>query len=124
MKTSILLAYLLLAGCASSRALLVGAELIKNDGHVVRIAGSPSFSSTSPALLYFCPIVSTALDLSNCIDVIAPENIVVTLRNSGASCAEAKGSFTAFSPDRVGMGNFRSRIGYLEATTIEPCHKR
>jgi hypothetical protein len=119
MRQSPLLVLVLLAGCASTRPVAwqgVGGNL---NGHAVTLQGTIE-SLPAAGTLHLCP--NGRSDLSQCIDVVASQSISAALRSG--TCSAISGKFTAFGPDTVGIGNFRSSIGFIEVARAGPCNER
>ena len=115
---------IVLTGCASYTPIWRGSDLHASEGSSVQITGKPVFSILGESLLYLCPPTHTGEASGKCIDILAPTKVVTELRDSSAQCATVSGTFRAFGPERIGMGNFRSDLGYIEAARVGSCHER
>jgi hypothetical protein len=120
----VLLLLMLLAGCTSYAPASLDTDLSARDGSTLQISGTPIFSDLGESLLYLCPAGHAGDPTGSCLDVVAPVTLVAKLRNSATHCIAVSGKFIAFGPDRVGLGNYRSEIGYIETTHAGPCHGR
>ena len=110
---------LLTAGCASVQPVAwtdVGKSI---DGRTVSLRGTIE-SSPAAGTLHLCPLGRS--DLAQCIDVVASPRTIANLRSG--NCSSLSGRFVAFGPDVVGIGNFRSSIGYIEAADARACDER
>ena len=119
MKPALLL-LMFLAGCTSYRPTSWSSDLGAHEGHAISISGTPVFSELGESLLYLCPAGHLGEPTSRCLDVIAPVKLVARLRRASAQCVEVSGTFRAFNQERIGMGNFRSVIGFIEAARAIP----
>jgi hypothetical protein len=118
----VVLAAVFLSGCASYATANWNTDLRAYDGQLLEISGKPVPSSDS--LMSICPPGYSGADLANCLDVVAPEGMSVALRSSSPSCAVVSGRYKAFGIDRIGIGTFRSNLGYIEAARVGSCHER
>ena len=113
---------MLLAGCASYVPVSWDSDFLVRDGSPLQISGKPLFSDLGESLLYLCPLAHTGDPTGNCLDIVAPTTLVARLRKSSAQCIVVSGKFSAFGPDRIGIGYYRSDLGYIEAARAVPCH--
>lgn len=124
MKPVLLLLLILLTGCASYGPVSWAADFGALDGSTIQISGRPIFSELGESLLWLCPAAHSDDPSGKCLDIIAPTALVNKLRRSSAQCIVVSGEFSAFGPERIGMGNHRSDLGYIEAAHAAPCHGR
>ena len=120
----ILLLLLSQADCASCTPVQWGSDLRPHDGHKIQISGKLIFGLVYPSNLYLCPPSHTGDPTGECLDVVASNTLVVKLRTTTPKCVSVAGKFTAFGPDTIGLGYFRSNIGFIQATKIARCHGR
>ena len=113
-----------LAGCVSYAPASWDADFRALDGKTLQISGTPIFGGLDESLLYLCPLGHTGYPTGRCLDVVGPATLMAKLRNAAVQCIGLSGKFNAFGPDRVGLGNFRSDVGYIEVVRSAPCNGR
>ena len=111
-------------GCASYVPVSWDADFRGRDGSPLQISGKPFFSDLGETLLYLCPPAHTGDPTGDCLDIVASATLVTHLRQASAECIVVSGKFSAFGSERIGMGYYRSDLGYLDAVHAAPCHGR
>ena len=114
---------LLLAGCTSLQPMAVHPDLVHSDGQVVRVSGVPVFDGANDNLLSLCPTSGDRPETGRCVDIVAPVGRKPILRTAGTRCMQDHGRLHAFTEGRIGLGNFRSEIGYIETNSVEYCRR-
>src|SRR5690348_10389192 len=121
---ALLLIVLLLTSCT-----LLGASSFKllpnqNEAHV-SLTGALYFERL-PGSNYFhlCPRKSAAPSYAQCIDLVVLAAMQTSLPQEQGVCKVFAGKFNAFGPNSVGLGWFRSNIGYIEVTQVSSCNGR
>ena len=111
---------LLLGGCATSAVPLakLGQE---RDGSRVSVPGELHTQSGAYRLFHLCQDASAADTYRTCIDLVVPERLQASLPAEQGACVVPSGRFHAFGPDRIGLGNYYSTIGYIVVSRVARC---
>ena len=119
-----LLVTLLLTSCTSLGASSFELLPSKNRAHV-SLTGA-LYTERLPGSNYYhlCPRKSAVPDYARCIDLVVPATMQASLPQEQGACKVFSGKFKAFGPNRVGLGWFRSNIGYIEVAQTSTCNGR
>lgn len=112
---------LLVAGCATYAPAAFGPSLLTRDGDLLRISGTPTYSDLGASLMHLCPMEQTGESADDCLDLIAPVDVVSRFRSSSAQCIVVSGRLRVLGPDYIGVGYFRSDLGYVEVAHAAVC---
>ncbi|WP_093303382.1 hypothetical protein [Pseudoxanthomonas sp. CF385] len=111
---------ILLGGCATSTIPL--AKLGQDrDGSRVSVPGELHRQSGAYQLFHLCPDTSATDTYRTCIDLVVPASLQASLPAEQGACVVPSGRFYAFGPDRVGIGNYYSSIGYIVVSRVAHC---
>ena len=111
---------LLLGGCATSVIPL--AKLGQDrDGSRVSVTGQLYTQSGAYQLFHLCPDASAEETYRSCIDLVVPQRLQPSFPAEQGACVAPSGRFHAFGPDRVGLGNYYSSIGYIVVSRVAHC---
>ena len=113
----------LLSSCASLQSRPVGWSELGPHMSKHRIELSGVVDSTASAL-YLCPTLRVPSSFGGCVDLVASPSIESELRAKREICTTVSGAFTSFQDGTIGIGNFRSDIGFIQAAHVAPCHER
>ena len=89
------------------------------DGRLLTLQGIVVSSSLSTAW-HLCKAPNS--DLATCIDIVLPENTPSTL--SSGPCMLVSGTTREYDHDTTPQVGARSKIGFIEASSIVPCGER
>jgi hypothetical protein len=120
---TLLLVTLLFTSCTSGASSF---ELLPSqNGAHVSLTGA-LYSERLPGSDYYhlCPRKSAVPNYAHCIDLVVPKAVRASLPQDQGACKVLSGKFNAFGPNRVGLGWFRSNIGYIEVEGTSYCNGR
>jgi hypothetical protein len=87
----------------------------------VSIRGVLRTESTRYQSFHLCPGDSVLPEYRGCIDLVLTPRLARDFVDAQQACVVATGRFNAFGPERVGLGNFRSSIGFIELDELARC---